>query len=153
MSNNYVRLLQRVRGERKAVDASLRHVQDQWQRQNLSLAITPATLEDFQHPSDDLEAIFLIRLFSAFEGILEEHLAQHHPSIHVPEEARFVWLIDRVAQRQPRPITFPLRQRVREMRRYRNFLVHPHGQALPVLFFPDALAPLSKLVERLPEPR
>lgn len=122
-----------------------------WQRNNVASAVQGG-VDDFQRASDDMEAIFLIRLFSVFEGILKEHLAQHHPSIHVPEEARSVWLIDRVAQRQPRPITFPLRQRVHEVRRYRNYLVHPRGPALPVMFFSDALAPLSKFVDRLPEP-
>lgn len=152
MSDTHVRSLVDVQSEYLAAQEAIGYVVLNWQRDSVIRAIKGG-LEDFQHASDDLEAIFLIRLFSVFEGILKEHLAQHHPSIHVPEEARSVWLIDRVAQRQPRPITFPLRQRVHEVRRYRNFLVHPHGPSLPVLFFPDALAPLSKFVERLPEPR
>lgn len=152
MSDIYVHSLVDVQSEYLAAQDAVDYVIANWQRDSVVRAIQGG-LEDFQRASDDMEAIFLIRLFSVFEGILKEHLAQHHPSIRVPEEARSVWLIDRAAQRQPRPITFPLRQRVHEVRRYRNFLVHPRGPVLPTLFFPDALAPLSKFVDRLPEPR
>ncbi len=88
-----------------------------------------------------------------FEGILKEHLAQHHPNIHVPEEARAVWLIDRVAQRQSPPISLPLRSRVHEVRRYRNFLAHPSGRIPVETPFSTAIFRLSKFVDYLPEPR
>jgi len=70
MSINYVRLLQRVRDEHDAVDASLIYVREQWLRQNLSLAIRTATPEDLRRAVDDLDATYFIRLFSTFEGIL-----------------------------------------------------------------------------------
>lgn len=152
MSDIYVHSLVGVQSEYLAAQDAIDYVIANWQRDSIVRTIQGG-LDDFQRASDDMEAVFLIRLFSIFEGILKDYLAQYHPSIHVPEEARSVWLIDRVAQRQPRPITFPLRHRVHEVRRYRNFLVHPRGPALPVLFFPDALAPLSKFVDHLPEPR
>jgi len=152
VSDIYVHLLAGVQSEYLAAQDAIDYVIANWQRESVVRAIQGG-LEDFQRASDDMEAIFLIRLFSIFEGILKEHLAQHHPSIHVPEEVHAVNQPDRVAQRRPRPITFPLRHHVHEVRRYRNFLVHPRGPALPVLFFPDALAPLSKFVDHLPEPR
>ncbi len=153
MSDHYVRLLRRVRDEHDAVDASLRYVQDQWRRQNLSLAIKQATPEDLQRAIDDLGMTFFIRLFSTFEGMLRQHMEQHHPNVSVKEDARAVWLIDRVAQLQSPAISAPLRERVHEVRRYRNFLVHPGAGAPPLVDFTDALARLSKFVDYLPEPR
>ena len=152
MSDAYVHSLVDVQSEYLAAEEALECVILNWQRESIVRAIQGG-LDDFQRAAGDLEAVFVIRLFSVFEGILKVHLEQHHPGIHVPEEARSVWLIDRVAQRQPRPITFLLRQRGHEVRRYRNFLVHPRGPVLPVMFFADALAPLSKFVDYLPEPR
>jgi len=153
MSDLYVRLLQRVGDEHDAVDASLKYVRDQWRRQNLSLAIKQATPEDLQRAIDDLDTTFFIRLFSTFEGMLRQHMEQHHAGISVEEDARAVWLIDRVARLQAPPIVAPLRDRVHEVRRYRNFLVHPGGGPLRTVFFTDALARLGRFVSRLPEPR
>ena len=153
MSDQYVRLLQRVRDEHNAVDASLQYVQEQWRRQNLSLPITQATAGDLQRAINDLQPTYFIRLFSTFEGMLREHMAQHHPDILVEEDARAVWLIDRVAQLQAPPISAPLRSRVHEVRRCRNFFVHPGAASPSLLEFKDALARLSKFVNFLPEPR
>ncbi len=100
-----------------------------------------------------MDAIFLIRLFSLFEGILKEHLTQHHPGISVPEEARAIWLIDRVAQRQTPPIGQALRSRVHEVRRYRNYLAQPSGRVPVETPFSMAIFRLSKFVDHLPEPR
>jgi len=153
MSINYVRLLQRVRDEHDVVDASLIYVREQWLRQNLSLAIRTATPEDLRRAVDDLDATYFIRLFSTFEGILKQHLAQHHPDLALEEDARAVVLIDRVAQLQHPQLSAPLRERVHEVRRYRNHLIHSGGGTPPVVLFVDALARLSKFVSHLPEPR
>lgn len=153
MSHFYVRSLLRLRDEHDAVDASLRYVQEQWRRQNLSLPITHATAEDLQRAINDLQSAYFIRLFYTFEGMLREHMAQHHPNLLVEEDARAVWLIDRAAQLQAPPISAPLRDRVHEVRRYRNFLVHPGGTSPPPVDLTDALARLGKFVDRLPEPR
>lgn len=153
MSDSYVRQMQRVQSEYDTLVSSLRYVQIQWHRQDLLTALSGVTPSDIQRLLDNAEDIVFIRLFSLFEGILKEHLAEHHPGISVPEDARAVWLIDRVAQRQTPPIRAELRGRVHIVRRYRNFLIHRGGIALPVVSFSFALAQLSKFVSHLPEPR
>lgn len=142
MSDVYVRRLARVQEELDALRDAV-----QFASRN---AGSPGGL---RRADENLEAIFVIRLFAVFEGVLKEHLAQHHPNIVVPEDARAVWLIDRVAQRQTPPITFPLRNRVHEVRRWRNFLIHPGGGPALEIFWTDALARLSRFADHLPEPR
>ena len=152
MSDFYVRKLGQVQGEHDALMGSLRHVQKEWQRQNLSASLPGVTPSDVQRLLENTEEVVFIRLFSLFEGILKEHLAQHHPGISVSEEARAVWLIDRAAQRQSPAVSALLRNKVHEVRRYRNFLVHRGGISLPVVSFSVALARLSKFVDYFPEP-
>ncbi len=129
------------------------YVIQNWHTQDIFQDIQGTSLEDLRRAAGSLDAIFIIRLFSTFEGILKEHLTQHHPHIAVPEEARAVWLIDRVAQRQSPPIPPPLKSRVHEVRRYRNYLTHPSGGRPLEVTFAMALFRLSQFVERLPEPR
>lgn len=153
MSDFYVRSFVRLGDEYEAVDASLRYVQEQWLRQNLSLSIRRATAEDLQRAIRDLQSAYFIRLFSTFEGMLREHMAQHHSTISMEEDAPAVRLIDRVSQLQSPQISSLLRERVHAVRRHRNFLVHPGGTSPLPLDFTDALARLSKFVDYLPDPR
>ena len=153
MSDIYVRLLLRVRDEHDTADASLRYVQDQWRRQNLEITISNVTPADLQRAIDSLDATFFIHLFSVFEGMLRQHIEQHHPGLSIEEDARAVWLIDRVARLQSPPLSAALRDQVHEVRRNRNLLVHLREGPRPMVLFRDALARLSKFVDRLPEPR
>jgi len=153
MSEVYVRRLFRIQREYGATRDAAAYVLHNWHKQDIFRDIQGISEEDLRRAAGNLDAIFLIRLFSTFEGILKEHLAQHHPNIAVPEEARAVWLIDRVAQRQSPPIPASLKSRVHEVRRYRNYLTHASvGRPLETPFA-MALFRLSKFVDRLPEPR
>ncbi len=153
MSDALVRRLSRIRREYDATRDAAAYVLRNWQKQNIFDDIQGTSLEDLRRAAGNLDAVFVIRLFSTFEGILKEHLAQNHPTIRVPEEARSVWLIDRVAQRQSLPISASLKSRVHEVRRYRNYLTHPSAGHPFETPFAMALFRLSKFVERLPEPR
>lgn len=153
MSNVYVRLLERVEQELTAAHDALAYVEQNWYRQSIFLDVPESSLPDVIRAADNQEAVYLIRLFSTFEGMLREHLAQHHPGIAVPEDARAVWLIDRVAQRQTPPIGLALKNRVHDVRRYRNHLTHPGGRLTIPIPFMTVLARLSKFVDYLPEPR
>ena len=153
MSDIYARRLSRIQREYHATREAVGHVVRNWQAQDIFPASEETGLEDLRRAAVNLDAIFLLRLFSLFEGILKEHLSQHHPGIAVPEEARAIWLIDRVAQRQIPPITAPLRNRVHEVRRYRNYLTHPSGIVPVETPFATAIFRLSKFVDHLPEPR
>ncbi len=153
MSEIYARRLSRVQREYDASRDAVGYVIRNWDKQTISQVIPGTGLEDLRRAAGNLDAIFLIRMFSLFEGILKEHLAQHHPGITVPEEARAVWLIDRAAQRQTPPIGQPLRNRVHEVRRYRNYLTHPSGRVPVETLFSTAIFRSSKFVDHLPEPR
>jgi len=150
MSASYVRSLVRLKTEYEAVDASLRYVQEQWRRQNLPLSITLATPEALSRAISDLPSAYSIRLFSTFEGMLREHMAQHHTALS--EDTPAIQLIDRVASLEDNRVSAQLRDKVHEVRRYRNFLVHAGGTLPLIVAFPDALARLSKFVDKLPEP-
>ncbi len=153
MSEIYVRRLARVVREFDAACEALDYVQQNWQRQSVFLYVSRSGLPDLARAADNLESVYLLRLFSTFEGLLKEHLAEHHPGITVPEDARAVWLVDRAAQRQTPPISAALRNRVHDVRRYRNHLTHPSGVPFPAIAIATALARLSRFADRLPEPR
>ena len=153
MSDVYVYFLEQVHKELDAAHDALIYVEQNWDRQSIFLDIPGSSLPDLGRAAEHQEAVYFIRLFSTFEAILREHLAQHHPGIMVPEEARAVWLIDRVAQRQTPAITAVLRNRVHDVRRYRNYLTHLVGTPPFPLSFTIALARLNKFVDYLPEPR
>ncbi len=154
MSDLYVRRLARIRDEHQAASGALAYVSVNWRKSNLFNfpGLEAVGVEDVQRAANDLEATYFIRLFSAFEGILKEHLAKNHPSVPAAEEAKSVWLIDRVSKLQKPRIEDPLRARVHEVRKYRNYLVHPDGSLLPFVQFSDALARLTRFVDKLPSP-
>ena len=104
-------------------------------------------LEALKH----LETVYTVRLFSVFEGILKEHIVLSHPHIHLPEDAKAIWLIDRVANLQTPHISSSIREHAHNVRKYRNYLIHSANVAANV-DFDDALFYLSKYVAKLPAP-
>lgn len=103
-----------------------------------------------QRAADDLEATYFIRLFSVFEGILKEHMAESHPGIRVAEDVSAAWLIDRASKLQQPRIADLFRERIHSVRRYRNYLVHPGGNLPAFVQFSEALARLTRFADRLP---
>lgn len=153
MSDRFVRRLERVRDEFVAARGALAYVSLQWSSDSLYnfSALETVGIEDVRRAAEDLEATYIIRLFSAFEGILKEHLAQSHSNVCVAEDASAAFLIDRVSRLQTPRFQTPFWGRVYDVRRYRNFLVHPGGGAPDFVAFPDAVARLSRFVNRLPD--
>jgi hypothetical protein len=153
VSDIFGQWLRAVRYEYEAAREAIAYINRNWQKYDIYGEITEGlTPQHFKNAAQNLEAIFIIRLFATFEGILKEHLAKSHPHISVPEDVRAVWLIDRSANLQNPHIVTPLRNRVHDVRRYRNFLVHPGGVIANRIFFQDALASLAKFSDRLPDP-
>ena len=110
------------------------------------------TLEQFKStlPDEKVEAIFLIRLFAVFEGILKEHHAQFHANDAAPPHASVSWHIDRLAFFNRSRISEKLAASVHEVRRYRNSLVHSLVNVTSI-DFDIALSTLSKFAIKLPE--
>ncbi len=153
MSDKYVNRLKSVASEYEAVRAALAYVNVNWQKQNIYSQVDgKLTPIHFINASGSIESVFVIRLFSTFEGILKEHLSSNHPALRIPEDARAVRLIDQVALRQNPRIRAELREKVHEVRKYRNSLVHTGIASSPRIIFNDALATLAKYSYILPDP-
>ena len=154
MSDRFVRRLERIRDEYQAASGALAYVTVSWHRASLFnfSGLETVGVEDVQRAAADLEATYFIRLFSVFEGILKEHMAESHSGIRVAEDASAAWLIDRVAKLQQPRIADLFRERVHAVRRYHNFLVHPGGNLPSFVQFSEALARLTRFADRLPSP-
>lgn len=154
MSDAYVRRLARIKEEYQAASGALAYVSVHWYQFNIFNfgGLDTVGAEDVQRAANDIEATYTIRVFSAFEGILKEHLAKNHPGLSVAEDATAARLIDRVAKLQRPPISDTFRSRVHDVRKYRNFLVHP-GAFMPTFVqFSEALARLTRFADKLPDP-
>lgn len=94
-----------------------------------------------------LEATYLARLFSEFEGTLRAYLRANDPQGRPPPKSAY-GLINRTAAllRLPNDI----RDGVQQAREYRNAVVHPDGPAYAALPFSEARSLLSKFLARLP---
>jgi hypothetical protein len=152
MSQTYIHQMKSIGDQFEANAGALAYVARHWLKQSIYNEIDRIGPEDFKKALDSLEATFVIRLFAAFEGILKEHMAQHHSAIALPEDVSMYRLIDLAANRQTPPIGLPLRNRVHEVRRYRNSLVHSGAPAVPTVPFTEALSRLNTYLAKLPEP-
>lgn len=152
MSDFYVRRLERIRDEHQAASGALAYVSVYWLRASIFNfpSLETVGVEEVRRAADDLDATYFIRLFSVFEGILKEHLANNHSGIRVAEDVSAAWLIDRVSKLQQPRIADLFRERVHSVRRYRNYLVHPGGNLPAFVQFSEALARLTRFADRLP---
>lgn len=154
MSDQYIRKLGRIRDEYQAAAGALAYVGVYWRKQNIFnfSGLEASGIEEVKRAADNLEATYIIRIFSEFEGVLKEHLARNHPRVPVADDVSAAWLIDRVSSLQRPRMTVQLRDRVHTVRRYRNYLVHRGGSMPAPVQFSEALAHLTKFVHRLPDP-
>ena len=155
MSEIYRRRLIRIQDERDAAQDALAYIQENWHKNSIfneKRFVEGSSLHDVTHLAENLDAIFLIRLFAAFEGMLRQHMTQYHPG-SVTDDAGAALLIDQVAVSQPKRITINLCDRVHEVRKYRNSLAHPQGKTATEVTFTETLARLAQYLGWLPEPR
>jgi hypothetical protein len=152
MSDRFVRRLERIRDEHQAASGALAYVSTFWLKSSLFNfpGLETVGAEEVLRAAGELEATYFIRLFSVFEGILKEHMAESHPGIRVAEDASAAWLIDRVSKLQRPPVSDIFRERVHGVRKYRNYLVHPGGNLPAFVQFSEALARLTRFADRLP---
>ena len=156
MSRIYQRKLAGVQDERDVAEEAVAYVRDNWYSKSIfdeAGFIEGRTLHEIMQLVESLDTIFTIRLFAAFEGMLRQHMRQHHPKPAVPEDAGAAFLIDRVAVSQSVRINIPLCDEVHELRKYRNSLMHPDGVRVMEIPFTVTLARLARYVGWLPEPK
>lgn len=156
MSKIYKNKLQRVQEEQDTAQEAVAYIRNNWYAKSIfneAGFIEGRTLDEISQLAESLDTIFTIRLFAAFEGMLQEHMQQHHPGIGVPEYAGASFLIDQVATAQTTRISIDLCNEVHEVRKYRNSLMHPAGKGAMEIPFTVALARLARYVGWLPEPK
>ena len=154
MSGVFISRVRSISDEFVASRGALAYVARNWQKLSVfnDTELEVIGPHDIQSAADNLEVTFIIRLFAAFEGMLKEHIGDHHRAITLPEDVRVVWLIDRVATLQARHIDPILRNRVHQVRGYRNALVHAAPTPATSLTFPEVRSCLNTYLDKLPEP-
>ena len=155
MSGRYVRALRSVRSEYNSARSALQYLEVHWNDAPVIAHIEPLTklaISDVRNALHSCESVHIIRLFSAYEAMLMEHLVDHHPAITLPSRVSSEWLINRVALLQIPHITINLRQAVHNVREYRNRIVHISRTVPTALTFDDCLGCLAKYLDKLPDP-
>ena len=97
--------------------------------------------------STNLEATYIIRLFSTFEAVLREVLPQH--SLNKVDKRSAYDLINRSASKWR--IASSVRDEAHQVREFRNVFVHRNEVALPALSFAEALSRLNRFFAWLPD--
>jgi hypothetical protein len=155
MSSKYVRGLRSVRSEFESTKSGLQYLEIHWNDEPVIAHIGPlktVAINDVRNALQSCESVFIIRLFSAYEAMLIEHLSDHHPGINQPKRITSQWLIDRVAQLQSPHIGVGLCKSLHTIREYRNRIVHVTHAVPATLTLEKCLASMARYVDRLPEP-
>src|SRR5438093_1583799 len=142
----HVQLLEPVLEEYSAAYAALSYVERGWHLLRAEPEIGGVQLSHVQKAIGNLEATYIIRLFSEFEAILIHHLMKRHPGLRVPRTAEA--LINRVALRER--IADPIRELAQRAREYRNALVHRRIAPAPTQRIQVVMAALNRFLARLP---
>src|SRR5436190_999490 len=94
----HVQLLEPVLEEYIAAYAALSYTARVWHVVRAEPEVGRVQLSHVRQAIDNLEATYIIRLFSEFEAILVQHLTVSYPRLRVPRTAEA--LINRVALRE-----------------------------------------------------
>ena len=108
------------------------------------------THRDLVATSVNLEATYLVRLWAEFET----SLLSYFRALKSDPEARIraVDLVNAVAGvRRGRAIDTPVRDKVHEVREYRNSLVHERTDPAPAVILTEARRRLNNFLGKLPE--
>lgn len=148
MSYVLIGRLAAVKREYEVTRASTRYLQAEWPRLHSSPAFDNFGMTEVRLAVDNLEATYIVRLFTAFESMLRDFLPRPHP--HQPDRRSAYDLINRAASRLHIPAV--VRDEAHQVRGYRNQAVHQGGTAVTALLFADALAALNRFLSWLPNP-
>ncbi len=160
MSDIHIQRLRTVNHEYDATREAVGYVINHWQSLNIYNEIQGVTLRDFRNANTLLERTYLIRLFAEFEGILKDHLDTNHPLARwhgrLRAELRDKLEVDEnisliVREDNLRPAAGE-RQRLLDIRQYRNSIAHLNSTVPPVITFGDTLSCLNTFLKKLPEP-
>jgi hypothetical protein len=116
----HVQRLASVRDEYAVVSAATTYLARVWHELGDAPEVSEVRFSQLRRAIVNLEATYVVRLFSEFEGILYYHLVVRYPGLRVPRTAEA--LISRVSLRERIPD--PLRDAAQSVREYRNAIVH-----------------------------
>jgi hypothetical protein len=145
VSYRHVQRLASVGAEFEVAQVALSHLERSWHELGDLRAREGIGLGHVREAARNLEATYIIRLFSEFEGLLYRHLAATYPRLRVPRTAEA--LINRVALRERIPDA--AREAVQTVREYRNSVVHREAAPVPAQTFQDASAALNRFLRLL----
>jgi len=140
--------LAEVRDEYEVTKASTEHLQSEWPRLHSRPPFEDLELKEVRRAVSNLEATYIVRLFTTFESMLRDFLPRPHPN--QPDRRSAYDLINRAASRLQIPAV--TRDEAQQVREYRNRAVHQGGTAVTALLFSDALAALNRFLSWLPNP-
>ena len=146
MSYVHVQRLAPVTDEHNAARASVSYVERVWHRVASEPEMHGLTRAHIRMGARGLESAYVVRLFSEFEVILQDHLAARYPGRPIPRTAEA--LVNRVALRERIPDA--IRSAAQDVREYRNAIVHRRTAAGAALDFREAAAALNRYLARLP---
>ena len=146
MSYLHIQRLASVRDEYAVVSAATTYLARVWHELGDEPEVSELRFSQLRRAIMNLEATFIVRLFSEFEGILYHHLAVRHPRLRIPRTAEA--LISRVSVREHIPDL--LRDAAQDVREYRNAIVHRPTGPMASMSFSEVLAALNRFLVQLP---
>lgn len=148
MSHVLIRRLAGVKRELEVARICAEYLQSGWSRLHSSPPFENLALKEVRRTVSNLEATYIVRLFTTFESMLRDFLPLRHPG--QPDRRSAFNLINLAASRQHIPA--PLRDQAQQVREYRNQAVHEGSTTSTPLLFGDALASLNQFLSWLPNP-
>jgi hypothetical protein len=148
VSHRHVQQLTSIQTEFAAARAAIALLERDWEELVAAPEMRAVRFPHVRAAVRNLEATYIIRLFSEFEALLYDHLTVRYPGRRVPRAAEA--LVNRAALRERIPD--PVRDRAQAVREYRNTIVHRRTAAGSTLSFRDAMAALNQYLARLPNP-
>ncbi len=146
MSHLQIQQLIQIKGEYQAAKASVDYSEREWPRLRWEQGFSKVEFPQVRQATANIEATYIVRLFSVFESILRDVLLVRISSI--PDRRSVYDLINRAASKWR--ISAAVRDEAHRIREFRNQTVHQSSAAAVPLLFADALAGLSRFLAWLP---
>ena len=147
MSDRRVRRLALVRDEYDAAREALAYLNRNWNRLQNVKQFRGIGRPDVREALANLEDTYIVRLTIELENMLRSYYVEHQPALRVPRNTETI--VNRIARFEAIPD--PIRDKVHEVRNYRNYFVHGGGLRPEDVSFSTALANLAKYVSRMPD--
>ena len=147
MSHVHNRRLARIQEEFSAVRGAVGFVGRAWATLHDIDELKDVARPGLRRAAQQVEATYIVRLFSEFEAMLQDDWVATHPWTRTPGTTEA--LINRVAS--GRRIRSEIREGAHAVREYRNSVVHHRAAPTPALEFDQTFSVLNRFVAVLPD--